>query len=69
MLGLDDAEMAAASKSGAEYIDPTPWFCSTICTAIVDHYNVYLDQFHVTATYATYLENALAKDLGLLPPT
>ena len=49
------------SPFASRYIDPTPWFCSKVCTAIVGPYDVYMDRFHVTATYAAYLQNALAK--------
>jgi hypothetical protein len=61
---LDQAERAAAASSNALYVDPTPWFCSTRCTAVIGDYDVYLNQHHVTATYATYLQNALSNALG-----
>ena len=54
------AEFSSAAALHIRYIDPTPWFCSNVCTAVVGPYNVYMDRFHVTATYATYLHNALA---------
>ena len=56
---FDRAEFAVTRSLGIRYIDPTPWFCSKVCTAIVGPYNVYMDRFHVTATYAVYLHNAL----------
>jgi peptidoglycan/LPS O-acetylase OafA/YrhL len=62
---LATAERSAAASAGAEYIDPTDWFCSTTCTAIVGQYVVYMDQFHVTATYARYLQNVLSEALNL----
>ena len=34
---------------------------------MVKNYDVYLDQFHVTGTYAKYLTNALAEGLGYGP--
>jgi len=54
-----------ATRSGVQYIDPTPWLCSSVCTAVIGHVVVYLDQFHLTATYAGYLQNALGASLGL----
>jgi peptidoglycan/LPS O-acetylase OafA/YrhL len=60
------AERAAAQESGADYIDTTAWFCSSTCTAIVKNFVVYLDVFHVTATYARYLEIVLGHSLGIL---
>ncbi len=56
---LDQPELSVAEALHIRYIDPTPWFCSNVCTAVVGPYNVYMDRFHVTATYATYLHNAL----------
>ena len=51
--------------AGAEYIDPTPWFCSATCTAVIKNYLVYMDQFHVSSTYGRYLERVLGQALGL----
>jgi peptidoglycan/LPS O-acetylase OafA/YrhL len=62
------SEKAAASQSGAGYINPTPWFCSATCTAVVDHYIVDWDQDHVTATYARHLSKVLNQAIGLPPP-
>ena len=66
-LFLDPADKAGTEAAGARYITTTPWFCSKVCTAVVKNYTVYLDQFHVTGTYAKYLTNALAESLGYGP--
>ncbi len=63
-VGFDVAEMRAATETGSTYVNPTSWFCSSVCTAVVDHYTVYLDVFHVTGVYAVFLENVLANSLG-----
>jgi peptidoglycan/LPS O-acetylase OafA/YrhL len=63
--GLMPVEQKTVTAAGARYIDPTPWFCSHICTAIVDHYGVYRDRFHMTGTYALYLERVLGAALDL----
>jgi hypothetical protein len=60
-------EQATAVASGVEYINPIPWFCSARCTAIIGNHEVYLDDLHITATWAKYLENLLAEDLRLHP--
>lgn len=60
---LDQADFSLTESLHIRYIDPTPWFCSSVCTAIVGPYNVYQDRFHVTAAYANYLHNALAQAL------
>ncbi len=69
----DRAERAAAAASGARYVDVTPWFCSRACTAIIGHYEVYVDSAHITNTYARFLEGVLGDALQLpvlrpLPP-
>ena len=64
---LDRAELSLTESLHIRYIDPTPWFCSSMCTAIVGQYDVYQDRFHVTAAYANYLHNVLAQ--ALFSPT
>lgn len=66
---FDETEFSVATTLHVKYIDPTPWFCSAVCTAIVGPYGVYMDQFHVSAAYATYLQNALAQELFGSTPT
>ena len=62
---LTQLDRAVTAAAGAEYVDPFPWFCSSICTAVIGHYDVYLDRYHVTAAYGAYLQNALADSLDL----
>jgi len=54
------AERRAAAATGAGYIDPDPWFCSTTCTDVIGRYQPYWDGYHVTASYAHVLGPALA---------
>lgn len=61
------AERAAAAATGARYIDTTPWFCSTTCTALVGHYSVYYDRWHVGAGYAHFLLPVLGAALDVSP--
>jgi peptidoglycan/LPS O-acetylase OafA/YrhL len=63
--GFAETERKAVARVGAQFIDPTPWFCSTVCTPIVSHYGVYRDQLHMTGTYALYLQRVLGAALGL----
>ena len=62
---LTRVDRAVTAAAGAEYVDPFPWFCSSICTAVIGHYDVYLDREHITGTYGAYLQNALAGSLDL----
>ncbi len=64
---FDQTEYAVTQSLHIRYIDPTPWFCSNVCTAVIGHYDVYMDRFHVSAAYATYLEKPLAH--ALFTPT
>jgi peptidoglycan/LPS O-acetylase OafA/YrhL len=66
---LDQTDLSAAESLHVRYVDPTPWFCSNLCTAVVGTYDVYMDQIHVSATYATYLRNVLAQALFSPTPT
>ena len=61
---LSQAERKAAAQTGAQYLDPYPWFCTATCAPVIDHYLVYRDPFHITSTYAEYAENALGEALG-----
>lgn len=60
---FDRIEYSVAQSLHIRYVDPTPWFCSSLCTAIVGPYDVYQDRFHVTVSYATYLQNVLSSAL------
>jgi peptidoglycan/LPS O-acetylase OafA/YrhL len=64
---LDQTEFSVTQSHDVKYIDPTPWFCSSVCTAIIGPFDVYMDRFHVSAAYATYLQNTLAQ--ALFSPT
>lgn len=55
----DDTDRAVATQAGVQYIDVFPWFCSSVCTAVIGNMVVYGHRNHVTATYATYLSGAL----------
>jgi peptidoglycan/LPS O-acetylase OafA/YrhL len=61
----NQAEMSAARTSGAHYLDVAPWFCSTVCTAVVGRYQIYLDRGHVGKAYTLFLEGVLAQALHL----
>ena len=64
---VDLVDRSVAKRMKIAYIDPTQWFCSHVCSAVIGSYIVYLDRYHVTSTYAKYLQNALAQSLGVLP--
>ncbi len=53
------AEQAAAQQVGGRYINVLPWLCATVCSPVVGKFDVYFNQYHITATYATYLSQVL----------
>ena len=59
------AEEEAVESVGGHYVDVTSWFCSTMCTAVIGNYQVYLNQHHVMGSYATYLGGVMAQALQL----
>jgi len=60
-----EAEADAVAAVGGRYIDPTPWLCSTVCTAVIGNFAVYFDHFHLMGPYALHLEGVLAQALDL----
>ena len=54
-----DTDRAVAKQAGVQYIDVFPWFCTSVCTAVIGNMVVYGHSNHITATYATYLSSAL----------
>jgi hypothetical protein len=62
------AQRTAATKSGAQFINVIPWFCTQrSCPAIVDNVDVYADCCHITTTYSMNLEAVLEQSLTLAP--
>ena len=64
----DDAERTAALDAGGRYVDVTPWFCARRCSAVIGDFDVYYNSSHVATPYTRYLENVLAKAVGLGRP-
>ena len=65
LVKADTVERSTVALLHVRYVDPTPWLCSKICSPVIGHYDVYLDRWHLTSTYAAYLQNALAQSLGI----
>jgi uncharacterized membrane protein len=61
----NDAEKRGVTTEGGRYISVTPWFCSESCSAVVGHFELYLDGLHVTASYSLFLQHVLAEKLHL----
>jgi hypothetical protein len=59
-------ESAAVAKVGASFVNVTPWLCTRkTCPAVIGHYEVYEDLYHITSTYVAYLSPVLQVALGL----
>jgi hypothetical protein len=65
----DQAERTAVTEAGGRYLNVTPWFCSSTCTAVIGDYEVYWDDAHITTTYAEFLAGVLAASLPLSLPS
>jgi len=63
LANYHDAEATAAQNGGAQYIDVIPWFCSSVCTAVIGNMTVYENIQHITATYSRYLSGTLQASL------
>jgi peptidoglycan/LPS O-acetylase OafA/YrhL len=61
----NQAEQTTTTGAGARYVDTTPWFCSTVCTAVIGRYEVYFDRYHITGSYSMALGPVLAGALDL----
>ena len=59
----NDYEHLDVASVGGRYITTTPWFCSRVCTAVIGNHVVYMDQLHITATYARYLATVMGEAL------
>jgi hypothetical protein len=57
------ADQQAAKQAGVRYIDPFPWFCSSVCTAVIGNMAVYAKANHISLEYATFLSGALQEAL------
>jgi hypothetical protein len=61
----NNAERLAAAAKRARYVNVTPWFCATKCSAIIGVFDVYYDPSHVAVGYSRFLEGVLAQKLDL----
>ena len=65
ITNYNTAERRAAVAAGARYIATTPWFCAKRCNAVIGHYDVYFNVYHVAVGYSRFLEGVLAQALDL----
>jgi hypothetical protein len=59
-------ELEAANASGARYATLNDVLCSETCPLVFDHFNVYRDVSHLTATFAEILADEVAREVGLV---
>ncbi len=58
------AEHLAAEMNKVPYISPAPWICAQECEPVINGMRVYLDQYHLTATYVAYLSGSVQEALA-----
>jgi hypothetical protein len=62
--GHQPAEHAAAEAKGADYINTSPWLCtSTKCSPIIGRFLAYADSNHINVIYSAYLSTVMGKEL------
>ena len=65
-LEMTAAARAGALRAGADYVDPTKWFCvDDSCPAVIGHFVPRRDLAHITVEYAQHLASALDRELSL----
>jgi peptidoglycan/LPS O-acetylase OafA/YrhL len=57
------AERQAVLRAGGNYLDVTPWLCTSTCAVMVGNLLVYRDDNHLTTTYTTWLAPLLGFQL------
>ena len=66
---LNSAEQSAAKVEDVRYVNTLRWLCTNTCSPIIRNIIVYLDYWHLTATYSALLSEAMARNLApLLKP-
>jgi len=63
---LNFAEESAAKVKGVRYLSTLQWLCTTTCSPIIGNMVVYLNNWHITATYSAFLSKVMATDLAPL---
>jgi hypothetical protein len=63
---LNSAEKAAAKVKDVRYLSTLQWLCTKTCSPIIGNMIAYLDNWHITATYAASLSQVMATDLAPL---
>jgi hypothetical protein len=58
-------ESQAAASSGARYVTLNDELCDVACPLVFDHFTVYRDVSHLTATFAEILADEISRDIGL----
>jgi hypothetical protein len=67
-LYAQQAMLDAARQAGAGYVNVTPFLCTPeICPVVIGHYLAYLDQYHLTTTYAQTLVPVIQQALNVRP--
>lgn len=65
-MQMTAAARAGALRAGADFIDPTKWFCvDDSCPAVIGHFVPRRDLAHITVEYARHLTSALDRELSL----
>ncbi len=65
LVAEDTSIYATVTEQGAEFLQTIPWFCADkVCPTVVGDTIAYVDQSHVSNTYASELTTPLATELN-----
>jgi hypothetical protein len=58
-----------AADQHVQFVDTSPWFCTTVCTAVIGSYEVYdTTGAHVSGAWVSYLRKVLLHALVVSAP-
>ena len=61
---FSSVDRSTALADGVQFVDTTPWFCSSVCTPIIGDYVVYDDwSQHISGPWVSYLRVVLRQSL------
>jgi peptidoglycan/LPS O-acetylase OafA/YrhL len=61
--GRRSAVAQAARARGVKVLDPTPWFCTTVCPPVIGDEMVFKDNSHMSATFSATLAPVIGREI------
>ena len=61
--GLQKGEKDAATATKSLYVKTQQWLCTTVCSSVIGTFIPYIDNNHISFTYARYLSTVMGNEL------